>query len=431
MASTVILYIHHTLGVFMESVPKSLRIQLVVVGRINVGKSSIVNLICDQNVAIASEEGGTTTDVVEKTMELRPLGPVLFLDTAGFDDKSKLGTRRLECTMRAINRADIIILVTVPNIWGDIENEIVEIAKKRHVGLVVLINKCDLTSPNFSFLKLIRAKSGSEPLCICAGEKKSERHQLLSMLTTSFLKKLPSDIISPPPLLDDLLPAGSNVILIVPIDLQAPKGRLIMPQMQAIRNALDLGTIVLVVKENQYSDALKNLKSPPALVVCDSQVVDYMEKQTPVQIPCTTFSILFARLKGDLETLAAGAAFIEKLNIGDKVLIVEACTHHPTTDDIGRMKIPRWLQEKVGGPLDINVASGSDYPTNLKDYNLIIHCGGCMLNRREVLRRLELAKLAQVPITNYGMAIAACKKVLERVLAPFPNALSAWKNALK
>jgi len=240
-----------------------------------------------------------------------------------------------------------------------------------------------------------------------------------------------ADFLKPPPLVGDLLPDAGLAVLIVPIDLEAPKGRLIFPQVQTIREALDFDASVMVVKETEYAHSLANLKTPPHLVICDSQVVRKMVAETPEGIPCTTFSILFARNKGDLVELARGAAVIETLRPGDRVLIAEACSHHAIEDDIGRVKIPRWVGQYVGGDLRIDVYSGRDYPENLKEYELIIHCGACMLTRREMLARIQKAKEEKVPITNYGLSISLSQGVIRRVLSPFPAALDSFQWELE
>jgi [FeFe] hydrogenase H-cluster maturation GTPase HydF len=257
------------------------------------------------------------------------------------------------------------------------------------------------------------------------------RDRVVNQFKKYLLEACPDDFLQPPPLVGDLLPAGGLAVLIVPIDLQAPKGRLILPQVQTIREALDFDASALIVKEREYSRVLSNLKNPPHLIVCDSQVVLKMVADTPGGIPCTTFSILFARNKGDLRELAKGAAVIETLRLNDKVLIAEACSHHAIEDDIGRVKIPRWLRQYVGGDLDVEVYSGRDYPENLKDYRLIVHCGGCMLTRREMLARIQKAKEEKVPITNYGLAISFSQGVIRRVLSPFPAALDAFQKEMK
>lgn len=411
----------------METAPRSLRLQIVVAGRTNSGKSSFLNLISGQDVAITSPVPGTTTDVVEKAMELRPLGPVLFLDTAGIDDRTVLGDRRVERSGRAFDRADVILLVTEAGVWGEPEERLLEAARDRKVSLIPVINKTDLAEPSPEFIAKLREATGFEPLRVSAAGGDAERERILPQLKDALLAGCPDDFLEPPPLLGDLVKPGDTVILIVPVDIQAPKGRLILPQVQAVRDALDSDALCYVVKESDYKRALGNLREKPALVVCDSQVVDLMVRETPPDIVCTTFSILFARLKGDMPLLAGGAGAIRFLKPGDRVFIAEACTHHSSEDDIGRVKIPRWLANTAGGALDVTVGAGRDYPQDLSSYKLVVHCGSCMLNRRETLRRIELARRAGVPITNYGMAISACHGVLERVLSPFPEALAAFR----
>ncbi|MDD3887007.1 MAG: [FeFe] hydrogenase H-cluster maturation GTPase HydF [Victivallaceae bacterium] len=415
----------------MEDTPRSLRLQIAVAGRTNSGKSSFMNLITGQDVAITSPIPGTTTDVVEKAMELRPLGPVLFLDTAGIDDETELGGRRVERSRRALDRADVILLVTTPGVWAAPEEKVLAAARERKTGLIAVVNKCDQTSPAPEFLAMLKEKTSFAPIVTSSVGGNPEREKALPQLKDALLAACPDDFVQPPPLIGDLTTSGDVIIMIVPVDKQAPKGRIIMPQMQVLRDALDHGVQTLTVRESEYKAALNALKAPPALVICDSQVVDLMVRETPQAVPCTTFSILFARLKGDMNLLAAGTAALAKLSPGDPVMVAEACTHHASEDDIGRVKIPRWLAQKTGGELKVKVASGRDFPDDLGDQKMIIHCGSCMLNRRETLRRMTLAHNAGVPITNYGMAISYSKGVLERVLSPFPEALETYKKALK
>jgi [FeFe] hydrogenase H-cluster maturation GTPase HydF len=413
----------------MKQTPKSLRLQIGLFGRTNVGKSSFLNLVAGQEVAITSPIAGTTTDVVEKAMELLPLGPVVFLDTAGLDDRSLLAEARLKKTGKIFDRADIIVLLVEPNIWTDYEEKILEEAKKREIPPVIVVNKVDRETPEEDFVGRLRRKA--ERVLLCSSVDFADRDPVINHFKKHLLEACPDDFLRPPALVGDLLPAGGLAVLIVPIDLQAPKGRLILPQVQTIRETLDFDASALIVKEREYSQVLSNLKTPPHLIVCDSQVVLKMVADTPGGIPCTTFSILFARNKGDLMELARGAAVIETLRSGDKVLIAEACSHHAIEDDIGRVKIPRWLRQYVGGNLTIDVFSGRDYPENLKDYRLIVHCGGCMLTRREMLGRIQKAKEEKVPITNYGLAISFSQGVIQRVLSPFPAALDAFQKEMK
>ena len=412
----------------MIGTPKSLRLQIALVGRVNSGKSSFLNLVSGQQVAIVSDQRGTTTDVVEKAQELIPLGPVLWLDTAGTDDDSVLGEARSKRTMQAVDRADILLVVTTPNVWGDAEEKLLELARGRNIPVIPVVNQRDTAKCEAGFLEKLAEKCGNAPVTANSLGGNAERDRVLAQLKSALLAAAPEDFLTPPPMLGDLLPeSGGVVVMIVPIDIQAPKGRLILPQVQALRDALDADAQVMVVKEDQYSAALENFKNPPDLVVCDSQVVDRMVAETPENIPCTTFSILLSRLKGDIVRLAAGVNAIDDLRPGDKVLMAEACTHHATHEDIGRVKIPRLLEKRAGGKLEFDFSGGRDFPNDLSPYKLIVHCGSCMLNRRETLRRLEMA--GKTPVTNYGMAISYCRGVLKRVLSPFPAALKELAGA--
>lgn len=411
----------------MDTTPKSLRLQIALFGRTNVGKSSFLNLISGQDVAITSARPGTTTDVVEKAMELLPIGPVVFLDTAGIDDQTELGELRIRKSRKVFDRADIVVILCEAGNWGEAEENLLAEANARKTPVVVVINKCDVRTPDPEFLERLK-QDGIRSIVTVSSIRKEQRERFLADFKRALIENCPDDFLTPPPLLGDLIRPGDLVVLIVPIDLQAPKGRLILPQVQTIRDVLDHDAAVLTVKENEYLPVLNRLKTPPALVVCDSQVVRKMVDETPAGIPCTTFSILFSRLKGDMRLMAEGTAAIDSLRKGDKVLIAEACTHHATQDDIGRVKIPRWLKNYLGDGVEIDVYAGRDYPENFSDYKLAIHCGGCMLNRREVLSRLQMAAKAGVPVTNYGMCISLLQGVLDRVLSPFPAALTAFRN---
>ena len=391
----------------MQTTPKSLRLQIAIFGRVNAGKSSFLNLVTGQETAITSDVAGTTTDVVEKAQELLPIGPVLWLDTAGFGDETELSEKRLAKTARVLERADVAIMVCEGDKIGNVEKQIIALASQHKIPLIKVYNKADKYS--------IAAADG---IAVCAVDKGS-RDKVLNELKAALIKVCPEDFINSRPLLGDLAPAHSTVVMIIPIDYEAPKGRLIMPQVQAIRDCLDHEQNVLVVKENDYQAVLQNFKNPPALVVCDSQVVDKMVAETPADIKCTTFSILMARFKGDLQKMVKGAAMIDKLENGDKILIAESCTHHAVEDDIGRVKIPNWLKKKTGKNLQIDHVSGCDFATNLADYKLVIQCGGCAINRKEILSRIYKCEQAGTAITNYGVCISALKGVLPRVLEPF------------
>lgn len=391
----------------MQSAPKSLRLHIAIVGRVNSGKSSLLNLLTGQQAAITSELAGTTTDVVEKAQELHPLGPVLWLDTAGFGDDSVLGNKRMEKTYRALERADIVVLVCLGDTIGEPEEKIINLAKEKNIPLIKIYNQADKYD--------ITATDGIK---VNASDT-SSRDRVLNELKAQLIKVCPEDFLNSQPLLGDLAPEHGTVIMIIPLDYEAPKGRLIMPQVQAIRDCLDYNQNIIAVKEDNYINILNNLKNKPDLVICDSQIVDRMVKETPPEIKCTTFSILMARFKGDLAKMVHGAQMISKLQDGDKVLIAESCTHHAAEDDIGKVKIPNWLLKKTGKQLQIDHVSGCDFGTDLSRYKLVIQCGGCNINRREILSRIYKCEHAGVAITNYGVCISELKGVLSRVLEPF------------
>ena len=404
----------------MQSVPKSLRLQILFTGRINAGKSSVVNLISGQDTAIISAERGTTTDVVEKAMELRPLGPVLLLDSAGTDDATALGVLRIERTLRAMERADILVIVTTPGVWDTPEIELLKKAETLQLPVLTVINKCDTAMVDDGFIAKLTELTGTAPVLTTAADNSAEnRDCFIEALVGGLLKIIPEDQLQTPPLLNDLLPFGGHIVMMVPIDTQAPKGRLILPQVQAIRDALDGEAICTVAKENAFPEIYSRFTSKPDLVICDSQVVRTMIDTLPDGVKCTTFSILMARLKGDLEQLSRGARAIAGLKENDLVLIAEACTHHAGNDDIGKVKIPMLLQKKCGCKLNFEFFSGTDFPADLEKYKLVIHCGGCMLNRKAMLNRLSRVGAAKVPVTNYGICISYCTGVLDKVISPF------------
>lgn len=413
----------------MNNTPKGNRLHIALLGRTNVGKSSLLNLMLGQDIAITSPVAGTTTDVVEKAMELLPLGPVLFVDTAGLDDISELSGARLKKTAKVFDRADIIILVTEADTWTDFEETVLTESQNRKTPLLIVINKIDLRQPSPDHLKFLQSKSRQILTVSCNNATK--RRNYLEALKQQLLEVAPADFVANPSLISDLLPPGGLAVLVVPIDLEAPKGRLILPQVQTIRDVLDCDAAALMVKERELAAALANLKTPPTIVVTDSQAILKVTADVPPEIPVTTFSILFARQKSDLVVMARGASAIGHLQPGDRVLIAEACSHHALEDDIGRVKIPRWLRQYVGGDLQIDTSAGRDYPDDLKKYKLIFHCGACMMNRREMLNRLRKANEAGVPVTNYGIAISFLQGVIKRSLAPFPSALLAFENEMK
>ncbi len=404
----------------MKTTPKSLRLQIGIFGRMNVGKSSFLNMVSGQDVSITSDIPGTTTDVVEKTMELLPIGPVVFLDTAGIDDRSLLGHKRVKKAERILNRSEVVILLVEADIWSDYEESIVKEAKKREIPVIVMVNKIDLKYPSKDFLSLISTKGVDCQLI--ASTDTENRDKYVKPLKDKILDISPKDFVNPPPIINDLIPKGGIAVLIIPIDLEAPKGRIILPQVQTIRDALDGDQIAIIVKESEYKHALHSLKGKPDIVICDSQVVDFMIDNTPCGVNATTFSTLFSRYKGDIAEEIKGVFAIDRLKPQDRILIAEACSHHPIEDDIGRIKIPKWLKEYLGFELKWDSVAGRDYPDNLSDYKMIIHCGACMITRHEMLSRIQTAIERGVAISNYGIVISYLKGVLERVLSPIPQA---------
>jgi len=410
----------------MRKAPKSVRLHIGIFGRTNVGKSSFLNMISGQDVAIISSVPGTTTDVVEKTMELPPVGPVVFLDTAGIDDISELSVLRLGKTRKIFDRSDIVILIVEAPRWDSYEKNVMQEAFSRNVPVIIVVNKVDLVSPRKEFINMLKKKN--DHVILCSSVALGKRDRYINSLKQYLTELCPRDFLKPSELIGDLVSPRGMALLIVPVDLEAPKGRLILPQVQTIRDTLDNDASALVVKETGYTEILKRLKKPPDIVICDSQVVSQMVDETPEDIRCTTFSILFARNRGNLADSVNGLTGIKALNPGDKVLIAEACSHHPIEDDIGREKIPRWLQEHVGGKLDIDSCAGRDYPGDLGQYRLVIHCAGCMITPRETFMRFREAKKKNVAITNYGVCISYLKGVLGRVLSPFPDVLAIFNE---
>lgn len=401
----------------MQDTPKGARLHIAIFGRRNAGKSSLINALTSQDIALVSAVPGTTTDPVYKAMEILPLGPVMLIDTAGIDDVGDLGALRVERTMQVLNKTDLALLVLEPAAGlNDYELGLAADIKKRQLPLVAVVNKSDETTVDAGKLADWGQVLGEPVLAVSA-----KTGQGVEELKRVIIKKAP-DNWEGPPVIGDLLNPGDTVVLVVPIDLAAPKGRLILPQVQTIRDVLDHDAYSVVVKERELREALANLKHKPRLVVTDSQEFLKVAADTPPDVALTSFSILFARYKGDLETLAAGAKAIERLQPGDRVLIAEGCTHHRQADDIGRVKIPRWLRQAVGGELSFEWVSGGDFPRDLNEYKLIVHCGACMLNRREMLHRLSIARESGVPIVNYGVLIAQVHGILHRALAPFPAA---------
>jgi [FeFe] hydrogenase H-cluster maturation GTPase HydF len=406
----------------MRAAPKAFRLHIGIFGRRNTGKSSLVNALTRQQVSIVSDVAGTTTDPVEKPMEMLPLGPVLFIDTAGVDDVGALGEMRVQKTRQVLDRTDVGLIVVGAGEWGDFEQSILAELGERNVPVIVVWNKADLAGPPSAVIDELRAAKVG---CVSTVAPRGEG---VLVLREALVKAAPEEFINTPPIVSDLVPPGELAVLVVPIDTEAPKGRLIQPQVQTIRELLDADAYSMVVKERELRDALERLRRPPALVVTDSQAFLKVAGDTPPDVKLTSFSILFARQKGDLCQFVEGALAIDRLRSGDRVAIAEACTHHPIGDDIGRVKIPRWLTQYVGGKLDITVIQGHDFPADLADYKLLIHCGSCMWNRREMLTRMLRCRQAGVPITNYGLTIAYTLGIFDRALEPFPDALATYRR---
>lgn len=390
----------------MEKVQKTLRLHLAIFGRVNAGKSSFLNLVAGQNIAITSDVAGTTTDIVEKNQELIPLGPVVWMDTAGLGDETPLGRQRMEKSLKALDKADVVVLVCSGNNIGAEEQEIIAICKQRRLPMIKIFNKADILPHDGDGIPVNSLDLES-------------RDKVLNLFKEELLKKTPPGFFDTPPLISDLVSPHSTVILVIPIDEQAPKARLLPLQVHVIRDCLDHACTVLSVKDSEYAEALAALQQKPDLVITDSSVVDMVTALTPEDVPCTTFSILFARMKGDLPRFAQGAKAIRSLQDGDKVLMAESCTHHAAKNDIGTVKIPRLLQKVTGKNLNISHVAGCDFPNDLASYRLVIQCGGCMTTRREMLSRIRKCEEAGVAITNYGVCISELQGVLSRVIKPF------------
>ena len=400
---------------------KGLRLHIGIFGRRNVGKSSLLNAITRQHVSIVSDVAGTTTDPVEKPMEFLPLGPVLFVDTAGIDDIGGLGEMRVQKTRKVLDRVDLGIVVAAEE-WGDFENGIVTELRERDVPVIAALNKSDLRAPSEATIQWLEAME------LPWVSTRADTGEGVLRLRELLLENAPPDFLGGKVLLADLVGPGGTAILVMPIDKEAPKGRLILPQAQAIRDLLDHHALSVVVQEGQLRDAIAQMKERPKLVVTDSQAFRNVAALTPIDIPLTGFSILFSRYRGDLITQVEGTLAVDKLKPGDRILVAEACSHHPIGEDIGRVKIPGWLTEYVGGPLEFTTVQGHDFPEDLSPYSLVVHCGACMINRREVLNRILRCRNAGIPITNYGLVIAYSLGVLERALGPFPEALDVYRR---
>ncbi len=391
----------------LNATPSANRIHIGIFGRRNAGKSSIVNAITGQDLSIVSDVRGTTTDPVLKSMELLPLGPVVIIDTPGLDDEGELGALRIRKACQALNKTDIAVLVVDGTVGMTAEDlEILEKIKEKEIPYVIAWNKTDLPEA--------LPCPDEENILGVSTASKEHIHELKEKIAAiapkeGTDKKIVGDLVSP----------GDFVVLVVPVDSAAPKGRLILPQQQTIRDLLDTGAVSVVVKETELKDTLDRLGLTPALVVTDSQAFEQVAADVPKEIPLTSFSILFARYKGNLQTLAEGAAALDSLEDNDIVLVSEGCTHHRQCEDIGTVKLPRWILNHTGKHILFEFTSGTEFPADLSPYKLIVHCGGCMLNEREMKYRLRCAKDQGIPITNYGTAIAHMKGILPRSMEIF------------
>lgn len=394
----------------MNQTPGGERIHIALFGRRNAGKSSLINAITGQDLAIVSEVKGTTTDPVYKAMEILPLGPVMLIDTPGLDDEGVLGAERIKKARSVLNKTDLALLVADgagANIDFSFEEEILELAKKKEIPVLVVLNKQD------EWPDLEQEISSKGDICVSA---KTGYH--IQELKERIAHAIPSEDITHR-LVGDLLSPGDFVVLVVPIDSAAPKGRLILPQQQVIRDVLESCATAVVCRDTELKDTLQRLGTTPRLVITDSQAFASVSKNTPENIPLTSFSILFSRYKGDLETQIQGIAAVETLQDGDRILMAEGCTHHRQCDDIGTVKIPKWLQEYTGKKLIFETSSGGSFPEDLSSYKLVVHCGGCTLPPREMAFRISEAKDQHIPIVNYGTLIAQIKGVLKRSIEPF------------
>ena len=408
----------------MTAVPRGARLHIGIFGRRNVGKSSLLGALIRQPVANASPPPVTATDPVEKPLELWPLGPVLFIDTAGIDDAGALGAQRVERTLKVIDRTELAVLVVAEEGLGSLEIGLLDAFEQRKIPVLPVLNKTDVAKPAGATIDRLLHR-GLRPVPASAS-----RGEGLAQVREALVNLAPDEFLNAPTILSDLVPPGECAVLVVPAEAEMTRGRLMMPRAELIRDLLEHDACAVVVKEGQLRETLGRMPRKPALVACDSQNFAKVATDTPPDVPLTAFSILFARQKGDLLEFARGALAIDSLKPGDRILMAEACSHHPVGEDIGRVRIPRWLGQYVGGPLEVEQVLGRHFVDDPRQYKLVIHCGSCMLNRREALGRIFTCSRAGVPITNYGMAFAYSLGIFERALAPFPAVLDACRPAL-
>ncbi len=388
--------------------PQANRMHIALFGRRNSGKSSLVNALTNQDVAIVSATPGTTTDPVNKAMEIYGLGACLFIDTPGFDDEGELGQQRVERTIKVIDRADVALLLCQPDM--ELELPWLKRLQDKNIPVVLILNKADILTDIHDAAKEIKDKTGIEPIIVSAKTKEG-----IEQVREAILEKLPEDF-GHQYITGDLVKEGDLVLLVMPQDIQAPKGRLILPQVQTLRELLDKKCLVMSCTTDQLQPTLKSLSYPPKLIITDSQVFKTVYEQKPEESQLTSFSVLFAGYKGDISYYVEGAAIIDKLTEESHVLIAEACTHAPLREDIGREKLPRLLRQKIGQNLNIDIVAGRDFPSDLSKYDLIIQCGACMFNRKYVLNRIDQAQQQHIPMTNYGVALAHLSGILDKIV---------------
>jgi [FeFe] hydrogenase H-cluster maturation GTPase HydF len=393
-------------------------------GRRNTGKSSLINALAGQDIAIVSDHAGTTTDPVKKSFEITDFGPVILVDTAGIDDSGELGNKRIDRTIRTLNTIDLAILVLTHNSWGEFEDELIKKFGEQDIPYIIVHNKSDLQQPTGEFRKNIKEITGKEPFEFSSFDKRGFE-ELIELIRST----IPEESYKTSSLLGDIIKNDDIIILITPIDNEAPAGRMILPQMQAIRDILDNDAVAIVLKETEVVTFLRNTGIRPALAVTDSQVFKKADAMIPGDIPLTSFSIMLARFKGDFESYLNGTSAISRLKDGERVLVLESCTHHVACDDIGRFKIPGWISGFTGKKIEYDIVAGLDtFPRPIRDYSLVIQCGGCMITRKQLHNRLNAAIKAGVPVTNYGMAIAYVMGTYDRAIAPFVKDKVSFQN---
>lgn len=393
----------------LNETPRANRLHIGIFGKRNSGKSSLINAITGHNTALVSDLAGTTTDPVYKSMEIYPIGPCVLIDTAGFDDEGSIGQLRVEKTKEAVQKTDIALIVFCEDEVIDIEKEWIATFKKKNIPFIAVLNKSDLIKDIAAISKYIESNIGIKPIVVSSVHKEG-----INEITTAIMRSLPEDY-DLQRITGDIVKDGDVVLLVMPQDIQAPKGRLILPQVQTLRELLDRKCIVLSVTTDKLDEAFKALSSPPAVIITDSQVFKTVYEKKPPKSKLTSFSVLFAGYKGDLDYYTKSVVAIDNLTESSKVLIAEACTHAPLSEDIGREKIPALLRKKVGQNLTIDNVSGTDYPNDLTEYDLVIQCGACMFNRKYVLSRVEKATVQEVPMTNYGIVIAYLSGILDKI----------------